>query len=175
MKAAEVGESAGGVEIGSEAKRRKSGKSQSKRKSDYKKGKSQSSGDDVVEVSPPVTGKVLGEETITALSVIFPVMGEEPPTDDPADGIGQPMQGSQDSQDPKASRIPSSQSPHLERTPSPIKTVFPLSSSDKDALGDTPLSKQTGQTSEKAAHSVASSLESESSEGFTVSSGPGTW
>ena len=88
-----------------------------------------------------MTDKALGEETITALSVVFPAMGEEPPTGDPA---GQPMQGSQDSQDPKASRIPSSQSPHLERTPSPIRTVFPQSLSDKGALGDTPLSKQTG-------------------------------
>ena len=72
-----------------------------------------------------MTDKALREETITALSVVFPVMGEEPPIDDPAEEIGQPMQGSQDSQDPKTSRIPSSQSPHLKRTPSPIRTVFP--------------------------------------------------
>ena len=85
-----------------------------------------------------MTDRALGEETITALSVIFPVMGEEPPA---GEETGQPMQGSQDSQDPKASRIPSSQSPHLERTPSPISTVFPQSLSDKGALGDTPLSK----------------------------------
>ena len=91
-----------------------------------------------------MTDKALGEEVITTLSVVFPVMGEEPPTDDPAEETGQPVQGSQDSQDPKASRIPSSQSPHLERTPSPIRTVFPQSLSDKGALGDTPLSKQTG-------------------------------
>ena len=91
-----------------------------------------------------MTGKALGEETITALSVVFPAMGEKPPTSDPAEETGQPMQGSQDSQDPKTSRIPSSQSPHLERTPSPIRTVFPQSLSDKGALGDTPLSKQTG-------------------------------
>ena len=91
-----------------------------------------------------MTDKALGEETITALSVVFPAMGEEPPTGDPAEETGQLMQGSQDSQDPKASRIPSSQSPHLERTPSPIRTVFPQSLSDKGGLGDTPLSKQTG-------------------------------
>ena len=91
-----------------------------------------------------MTDKALGEGTITALSVVFPAMGEESPTGDPAEETGQPMQGSQDSQDPKASRIPSSQSPHLERTPSPIRTVFPQSLSDKGALGDTPLSKQTG-------------------------------
>ena len=90
-----------------------------------------------------MTDKALGEETITTLFVVFPVMGEEPPIDDPAEEIGQPMQGSQDSQDPKASRIPSSQSPYLERTPSLVRTVFPQSLSDKGALGDTPLSKQT--------------------------------
>ena len=91
-----------------------------------------------------MTGKALGEETVTALSVAFPTVGEEPPTGGLAGEIGQPTQGSQDSQDPKASRIPSSQSPHLERTPSPIRTVFPQSLSDKGALGDTHLSKQTG-------------------------------
>ena len=91
-----------------------------------------------------MTGKALGEETVTALSIVFPVVGEESPTGGPAEETGQPMQGSQDSQDPKASRIPSSQSPHLERTPSPIRTMFPQSLSDKGALGDTPLSKQTG-------------------------------
>ena len=66
----------------------------------------------------------------------------EPPTGGPAEETGQPMQGSQDS--PEASKIPTSQSPHLERTPSPIRTVFPQTLSDKGALGDTPLSKQTG-------------------------------
>ena len=91
-----------------------------------------------------MTDKALGEETVTALSVVFPAMGEEPPTGDPAEEAGQPMQGSQDSQDPEASRIPSSQSPHFERTPSPIRTVFPQSLSDKGVLGDTLLSKQTG-------------------------------
>ena len=91
-----------------------------------------------------MTGKALGEETVTALSVVFPVVGEEPPTGGLVKETGQPMQGSQDSQDPKTSRIPSSQSPHLERTPSPIRTVFPQSLSDKGSLGDTPLSKQTG-------------------------------
>ena len=92
-----------------------------------------------------MTGKALGEETVTTLSVAFPAMGEEPPTGGPTEEIGQPMQGSQDSQDPKASRIPSSQSPHLERTPSPIRIVFPQTLSDKGVLGDTPLSKQTGE------------------------------
>ena len=91
-----------------------------------------------------MTGKALGEETVTALSIAFPAVGEEPLTGGPAEETGQPMQGSQDSQDPKASRIPSSQSPHLERTPSPIRTMFPQTLSDKGALGDTPLSKQTG-------------------------------
>ncbi|XP_030964511.1 ribosomal L1 domain-containing protein CG13096-like [Quercus lobata] len=101
----------------------------------------------------------------------FSCYGEEPPTGGLAEETGQPMQGSQDSQDPKASRIPSSQSPHLERTPSPIRTVFSQTLSDKGALGDTPLSKQTGQTSEKSAPSVAFSLESESSEESSGKSG----
>ena len=91
-----------------------------------------------------MTGKALGEETVTALYVAFPTVEEEPPTGGLAGETRQPMQGSQDSQDPKASRIPSSQSPHLERTPSPIRTVFPQNLSDKGALGDTSLSKQTG-------------------------------
>ena len=55
-----------------------------------------------------MTGKALGEETVTALSVTFPTMGEEPPTGGPVEETGQPMQGSQDSQDPKASKIPTS-------------------------------------------------------------------
>ena len=55
-----------------------------------------------------MTGKALGEETVTALSVVFPAVGEESFTGGPAEETEQPMQGSQDSQDPKASRIPSS-------------------------------------------------------------------
>ena len=148
-----------------------------------------------------MTGKTLEEEIVTTLSVALPIVGEEPPIGGLVKETGQLMQGSQDSQDPKVSKIPTSQSPHLERTPSPIRTVFPQSLSDKGALGDTPLSKQTGepcflkitlhlyflfqffffflflffefllfflllgQASEKSAPSVASSLESESSEG----------
>ena len=92
-----------------------------------------------------MTDKTLGEETVTALSIAFPIVGEEPPSGGLGEETGQPMQGSQDSQDPKASKIPASQSPHLERTPSPIRTVFPQTLSDKGALGDTPLSKQTGE------------------------------
>ena len=92
-----------------------------------------------------MTGKILGEETVTALSVAFLIVGGEPPIGGLAEETEQPMQGSQDSQDPKASKIPTSQSPHLERTPSPIRTVFPQTLSDKGALGDTPLSKQTGE------------------------------
>ena len=55
-----------------------------------------------------MTGKTLGEETVTALSVAFPIVGEEPPIGGLAEETGQPMQGSQDSQDPKASKIPTS-------------------------------------------------------------------
>ena len=82
-----------------------------------------------------MTGKALGEETVTALSIAFPIVGEEPPTGGLAEETGQPMQGSQDSQDPKASRIPSPQSPHLERIPSPIRTVFSQTLSDKRRFG----------------------------------------
>ena len=92
-----------------------------------------------------MTGKILEEEAVTALSVAFPIVGEEPPSGGLAEETGQPMQGSQDSQDPETSKIPASQSPHLERTPSPIRTVFPQILSDKGTLGDTSLSKQTGE------------------------------
>ena len=92
-----------------------------------------------------MTGKVLEEEAVTALSVAFPIMGEELPSGGLAEETGQPMQGAQDSQDPEASKIPASQSPQLERTPSPIRTAFPQTLSVKEILGDTPLSKQTGE------------------------------
>ena len=88
-----------------------------------------------------MTGKILEEEVVTALSVAFPIVGVEPPSGGLAEETGQPMQGSQGSQDPEASKIPASQSPHLECTPSPIRTVFPQTLSDKGTLGDTPLSK----------------------------------
>ena len=71
-----------------------------------------------------MTGKI-PEEVVTTLSVAFPIIREEPPSGGLAEETEQPMQGSQDSQDPEASKIPASQSPHLERTPSPIRTVFP--------------------------------------------------
>ena len=92
-----------------------------------------------------MTGKILEEEVITALSVAFPIIGEEPPSGDLAEETGQPMQGSQGSQDPEASKIPASQSPQLECAPSPIRTVFPQTLSVKETLGETPLSKQTGE------------------------------
>ena len=92
-----------------------------------------------------MTGKILEEEAVTALSVAFSIMGEEPPSGGLVEETGQLMQGSQGSQDPEASKIPASQSPHLERTPSPIRTMFPQTLSDKETLGDTPLSKQTSE------------------------------
>lgn len=92
-------------------------------------------------MSPLMTGKVLEEEAVTALSVAFPIVGEEPPSGGLTEETGQPMKGSQDSQDPEASKIPASRSPHLKRTPSPIRTVFPQTLSDKGTLGDTSLSK----------------------------------
>ena len=95
-------------------------------------------------MSPPMDGRVLEEETITALSVVFPGM-EEPPSGGMAKETGQPMQGVQTTQDPEASKLPASQSPQLERTPSPIKTVFPQTLLSKETLGGTPLSKQRGE------------------------------
>ena len=72
-----------------------------------------------------MAGRVLEEEMVTILSIAFPVMEEEPPSDGMAEETGQPMQGVQTTQDPEASKIPASQSPQFERTPSPIRTVFP--------------------------------------------------
>ena len=89
-----------------------------------------------------MTGKILEEEAVTALSVAFSIMGEEPPSGGLAEETGQPMQGSQGSQDPEASKFPASQSPQLERNPSLIRTMFPQTLTDKGTLGDTPLSKQ---------------------------------
>ena len=48
-------------------------------------------------MSPPMTGKVLEEEAVTALSVAFPIMGEEPLSGGLAEETGQPMQGAQGS------------------------------------------------------------------------------
>ena len=90
-------------------------------------------------------GRVLEEETVTTLSVAFPGMEEEPPSGGMAKETGQPMQGVQTTQDPEASKLPASQSPQLERTPSPIKTVFPQTLLSKETLGGTPLSKQRGE------------------------------
>ena len=42
-------------------------------------------------MSPPMTGKTLGEETVTALFVAFPIVGEEPPSGGLAEETGQPM------------------------------------------------------------------------------------
>ena len=92
-----------------------------------------------------MTGKALEEEAVTALSIVFPVMEEEPPSGGRAEETGRPTQGAQASQDPEASKIPTSQSLQLEHTPSPIRTVFPQTLSGKETLGGTPLSKQTGE------------------------------
>ena len=92
-----------------------------------------------------MTSKVLEEEAVTALSITFPVMEEEPPSGGLTEETGQPMQGAQAFQDPETSKIPASQSPQLEHTLSPIRTVFPQTLSVKETLGDTPLSKQTGE------------------------------
>ena len=72
-----------------------------------------------------MASRVLEEETVIALSVAFPVMEEKPPSGGMAEETRQPMQGVQTTQDPETSKLPASQSPQLERTPSPIRTVFP--------------------------------------------------
>ena len=92
-----------------------------------------------------MTGKALKEEAVTALSIACPIMGEEPPSGGLAEKTEQPMQGAQGSQYPEAPKIPASQSPQLEHTPSPIRIVFPQTLSIKETLGDTPLSEQTGE------------------------------
>ena len=92
-----------------------------------------------------MAGRVLEEKTVTAFSVTFPSMEEEPPSGGIAEEAGQRMQGVQATQDPGASQLPTSQSPQLEQTPSPIRTVFPQTVLSKDFLGGTPLSKQTGE------------------------------
>ena len=96
-------------------------------------------------MSPPMAGRVLEEETVTALSVAFPSMEEEPPSGGIAEETGMPMQGVQATQDPEASQLSTSQSPQLERIPSPIRTAFPQTVLSKETLGGTPLSKQTGE------------------------------
>ena len=96
-------------------------------------------------MSPPMTGRTLEEETVTTLSVAFPVVEEEPPSSDIAEEAGQPMQGVQVIQDPEASQLPTSQSPQLEQTPSPIRAVFPQKVLSTETLGGASLSKQIGE------------------------------
>ena len=71
-----------------------------------------------------MAGRVLEEKTVTAFSVTFPSMEEEPPSGGIAEETGQPMQGVQATQDPEASQLPASQSPQLEQTPSPSELCF---------------------------------------------------
>ena len=82
---------------------------------------------------------------VAALSVAFPSVEEEPSSRGMAEEAGQPMQGVQATQDPETSQLPASQSPQLEQTPNPIRTVFPHMVLSKEFLGGTPLSKQTGE------------------------------
>ena len=42
-----------------------------------------------------MTGKVLEEETVTALFIAFPIIEEKPPSGGLAEETGQPMQGAQ--------------------------------------------------------------------------------
>ena len=54
---------------------------------------------------PPMTGRTLEEETIIVLSIAFPGVEEEPPSGDTAKKVGQPIQGVQAIQGPKASQL----------------------------------------------------------------------
>ena len=92
-----------------------------------------------------MAGRALEEETVATLSVAFLGMEEEPPSGDITEEAGQPMQGVQATQDPEASQLPASQSPQLEQTPNPIRTVFPQTVLSKETLGGTFLSKQTSE------------------------------
>ena len=65
-------------------------------------------------MSPPMAGRVLEEEMVTALFVAFHGMEEEPPSGGMVEETRQPMQGVQTNQDPEASKLPASQSPQLE-------------------------------------------------------------
>ena len=92
-----------------------------------------------------MASRVLEEETVTTLSIAFPIMEEEPPSVGMVEETRQPMQGVQTTQDPEAFQLLASQSPQLEWTPSPIRIVFPQTLLSKETLGGTPLSKQTGE------------------------------
>ena len=81
-----------------------------------------------------MAGRVLEEETVTALSIAFLVMEEEPSNGGMTKETEQSMQGVQTTQDPEASKILASQSSQLERTPSPIRTVFPHTLSSKETF-----------------------------------------
>ena len=96
-------------------------------------------------MSPPMTGRTLEEETVTTLSVAFPVVEEEPPSSDIAEEAGQPMQGVQAVHDPEASQLLASQSPQLEQTSSLIRTVFPQKVLSTETLGGASLSKETSE------------------------------
>ena len=96
-------------------------------------------------MSPPMTSRTLEEETVATLSVVFPSVEEEPPNGDIAKEARQPMQGVQAIQDPEASQLPTSQSPQLEQTPSPIRTVIPQKVLSTETLGGASLSKQTSE------------------------------
>ena len=59
-------------------------------------------------MSPPMTGRTLEEETVAALSIVFPGVEEEPPSGDIAEKARQLMQGVQAIQDPESSQLPAS-------------------------------------------------------------------
>ena len=95
-------------------------------------------------MSPPMTGRTLDKEMVAALSIVFLGVEEEPHSGDIVEEARQPMQGVQAVQDPEASQLLVSQSPQLEQTPSPIRTVFPQKVLSTEILGGASRSKQMG-------------------------------
>ena len=96
-----------------------------------------------MEVHSPTTGRTSEEEVVTASSTDFPSMEEEAPGGGITEEVGQPMQGIQSpsstiplaTQDPEASQPPVSQDPQLGQTFSPIKTMSPDPTLNKEPLG----------------------------------------
>ena len=77
-------------------------------------------------------GRTLEEEMVAATSQ---GVEEEAPNGGIIEEAGQPMQGVQVIQDPETLKLPASQSPQFEQTPSPIKTVLPQMGLSTKTLG----------------------------------------
>ena len=91
------------------------------------------------EVPPLSGGRTLEEAMVVVASQ---GVEEEALSGGITKGVGQPMQGIQIFQDPKALKPPTFQNPQFEQTPSPIQTVLPQMGSSTKTLGGALLSKQ---------------------------------